>query len=200
MSDIDRLKQENIGGESDLDYKSGVSPLDDTNKKRQPKATRTKPNLEAQSNAIREPSRNYLPDLLETDDLVLPDDEFDWRRDGVQGQVIKWLQLGRYQSGDVIDLHGKRLHEAREIIWEFIEKSMAKGQRNVTIIHGRGERSSPPAQLKSYVGLLLKAHNDVFGFCSAPSELGGSGATLVWLRKSEEAKTDTRERHQSRRG
>ncbi len=156
--------------------------------------------IAARKNATEEPSPNYLRDFLDESSQVTPEHAFQWHREGTQVAVLDRLKLGHYQSGDQIDLHHKSIREAHGLLWSFLSESIAQGHRNVRVIHGKGARSNPPAQLKSYVGQALKEHDDVFAFCTAPPELGGVGSTLVWLRKSEREKEATRERIQSKRG
>ena len=156
--------------------------------------------IAAQKHATSEPSPNYMRDFLDENSQVTPDHIFRWHREGTQMAVLDRLKLGHYSSGDQIDLHRRSIREAHELIWSFLSKAITNGYRNVRIIHGKGAKSNPPAQLKSYVGQVLKEHEDVFAFCSAPVELGGTGTTLVWLRKSEREKEATRERILSKRG
>ncbi len=182
MSDVDKL-------ESTPRIDRPIGPKEPTPKQ-----------LAAQEHAISEPSPNYLRDFLDESSLVMPEHEFQWRRDGTQVAVLDHMKAGQYTSGDEIDLHHKSINEAHVLIWSFLSEAIANGHRNVKIIHGKGVRSRPPAQLKSYVGQVLKEHEDVFAFCTAPTWLGGAGATLIWLRKSEREKEATRERIQSKRG
>ena len=156
--------------------------------------------LAAREKAVTEPPPNYLRDFLDEDSLVKPDHQFKWQREGTQISVFQYLLRGVYESEVIIDLHHRTIKEAHTLIWDFIASAIENRHRNVLIVHGLGEKSTPQARLKSYVGQALVEHDDVFGFCSAPSELGGVGATLVWLRKSEVAKQATRERIQSRQG
>ena len=156
--------------------------------------------IAARIHATQEESPNYLRDFLDEKNQVTPDHQFQWRQDGAQGAVLHQLIHGRYDSHDQLDLHHKTVREAHALLWEFLSRALEQGHRNVSVIHGRGEKSNPPARLKSYVGQVLEEHKDVFAFCSAPPELGGTGATLVWLRKSEADKEATRELIQSRRG
>lgn len=164
-----------------------------------PKAPTPK-QIAAQKHAMSEPSANYLRDFVDERSQVTPDHVFQWHRQGTQIAVLDRLKLGHYSPGDQIDLHHRSIREAHGLIWTFLTNAITNGYRNVRIIHGKGARSNPPAQLKSYVGQVLKEHNDVFAFCSAPVELGGTGSTLVWLRKSERDKEATRERILSKRG
>lgn len=156
----------------------------------------------ARQNAAEPTVRNYLRDYLDDANHVEPDHRFNWNRDGTQRLVVKRLRDGHYQSDAQLDLHFKTIKEAWQLIWDFLEESLEKGLRNVRIVHGKGERVKPPARparMKSYVGQVLQEHLDVFGFCTAEPDQGGSGTTLVWLRKSQEEKDANRERHQSRR-
>ena len=182
MSDVDKLE-----ATPRIDRAAGPKEL-------------TQRQIEAQKHATEEPSPNYMRDFLDESSQVMPDHEFQWHREGTQVAVLDRLKLGHYASGDQIDLHHRSIREAHGLLWSFIAEALENGHRNVRIIHGKGARSNPPAQLKSYVGQVLKEHNDVFAFCSAPSELGGVGTTLVWLRKSERDKEATRERILSKRG
>lgn len=166
-------------------------------------STNTEPTLSqlaSQANAVQARELNYLSDSLDNRFLVSPDKAFDWSEDGQQINVRYGIRLGRYKAGDQLDLHGKRIQQAHKEIWSFLKRSQDRGHQNVTIVHGKGERSNPPAQMKSYVGQVLIEHKDVKAYCSAPEEEGGLGATLIWIRKSDQAKRDNAERHQSRRG
>ena len=139
-------------------------------------------------------------DELDDRFLVSSDHQFQWHKDGTQVLVVKKLQQGNYPPEDTVDLHGKRIYETGELVRQFIEKSIGDRMRTISIIHGRGAKSEPPAQLKSFIGQILPQHPDVLAFCTAPSWMGGTGATLVWLRKSKEDKVETRERISKRLG
>ena len=181
----------------------GVQPLSKRTQRVPTNTALTEPNPRKEAlrqNATLDKPQNYLSEELLDENVVLPDQVFQWRRDGLQSAVVKNLRNGYYQPNQVLDLHHKSIREARELIWDFIESSRESGHRTVSIVHGKGARSNPPARLKSYVGQVLKEHANVFAFCSAPREMGGEGATLVWLKKSENEKLATRERIQSRQG
>lgn len=183
-------------------YGDDVKPLGESNQfesKAGPKPP-TFAEQKRRQNATEEPSPNYLSDGLDPSKLLQPYGVYDWRRDGVQIDVVKRLSLGFYPAENFLDLHGYTIKEAHSAIWMFIKSSIDNGHRSVCLVHGKGIRSNPPAQLKSYVCQVLEQHMDVFAFCVSEKLAGGVGATHVWLRKSEAAKTANRERHQSRRG
>ena len=72
--------------------------------------------------------------------------------------------------------------------------------RCLLILHGKGERSTPRALLKSHVSAWLPQLPAVMAMHSAERRHGGSGALYVLLRKSERKKAENRERHQKRLG
>lgn len=194
--------EKDFNGSLESIYGDGVKPLSASKQfesKAGPKPL-TIGEEQRRKNATEEPSPNYLSDFLDSSDLVKPYDVFEWRRDGVQVDVVKQFILGFYQTGDLLDLHSCSIKEAHSAIWSFIRSSIDNGHRSICIVHGKGLRSKPPAQLKSYVRQVLQQHEDVFAFCVSAKLTGGTGATHVWLRKSEEAKAANRERHQSRKG
>lgn len=74
------------------------------------------------------------------------------------------------------------------------------GYSHLLIVHGRGERSTPPALMKSFVSHWLTQISEVQCAHSAQRLHGGTGAVYVLLRKSAEKKAENRERHQKRLG
>ena len=201
----DSRKNENgrLREESDFEKEmsdDGVKPLPPSGRKTNTTKTKTTPGQEQRRHdAETEIEQNCLRDHLESESRVSPDAEFDWRRDGLQTKVANHFRKGRYKSECQIDLHGNTIKEAHALIWKFLQDAIGRGFRNVTIIHGRGVTSKPAAQMKSYVGQVLKEHKDVYGFCTAEPEDGGKGATWVWLRKSDDEKLETAERISARK-
>lgn len=132
--------------------------------------------------------------------MLKPDDLLEFKRDGVQDGVYRKLRLGKYPIQARLDLHRKTLKEARCAVTQFIRQCMALDIRTMLIVHGRGERSTPPALMKSYVSHWLTQISEVQCAHSAQKMHGGSGAVYVLLRKSAEKKAENRERHQKRLG
>jgi DNA-nicking Smr family endonuclease len=74
-----------------------------------------------------------------------------------------------------------------------------EGLRNLIIVHGKGrEAESHPNIVRSYLARWLTEFDAVQAFCPAQPHHGGSGACYVALRKSSEARLETRERHAKR--
>ncbi|MDO6708859.1 DNA endonuclease SmrA [Photobacterium sp. 1_MG-2023] len=142
------------------------------------------------------------PEYLSLDyaNRVKPDDMLDFKRDGVQDGVIRKLRLGKYDIQARLDLHRKTLKEARDEVLSFLKQCQRMDIRTVLIVHGKGERSNPPALMKSYLATWLIQISDVMGYHSALRQHGGNGALYVMLKKSPERKLENRERHQKRQG
>ncbi|MBY6197667.1 DNA endonuclease SmrA [Vibrio hangzhouensis] len=140
------------------------------------------------------------PEYLSIDyaPMVKPDDIIEFKRDGVQEGVYRKLRLGKYPLQAKLDLHRKTLKEARDEVVKFLQQCMRMDIRTVIIVHGRGERSNPPAMMKSFLAHWLTQIKDVQCVHSAQRFHGGSGAVYVMLRKSQEKKLENRERHQKR--
>ncbi|MDX1692587.1 MAG: DNA endonuclease SmrA [Ketobacteraceae bacterium] len=135
--------------------------------------------------------------LLTTEyvEMVDPHDVLAFKRPGVQDGVYRKLRLGKYDIEAVLDLHRKSVQQAREEVFEFIKACLANSIRTVMILHGKGERSDPPALLKSYVNKWLPELDAVMAYHSAQLRHGGSGALYVLLRKSDYQKVQNRIKH-----
>jgi len=125
----------------------------------------------------------------------------EYKANGVQEGVYRKLRLGKYSSEAVLDLHRKTLQQARQEVFEFIRDGYRVGLRTVMILHGKGERSNPPALLKSYVNKWLPSLPEVMAFHSAQKKDGGAGAMYILLKKNEQHKQQNREHFmRTRRG
>lgn len=136
---------------------------------------------------------------LEHASMLKPEDLIEFKRDGVQDGVYRKLRLGKYPIQARLDLHRNSLKEARDALVKFLKQCIQMDIRSVLIVHGRGEKSNPPALMKSYLANCLTQIKDVQCVHSAQAFHGGTGAVYVMLRKSSEKKLENRERHQKRR-
>lgn len=142
------------------------------------------------------------PEYLSIDfaPMLKPDDIIEFKRNGVQEGVFRKLRLGKYPVQARLDLHRKTLKQARDEVVNFLRQCMRMDIRTVLIVHGRGEKSNPPAMMKSYVANWLHQIQDVQCAHSAQRFHGGSGAVYLLLKKSTDKKSENRERHQKRLG
>lgn len=128
---------------------------------------------------------------------VKPNDFVEWKLDGVQPNVFRTFKQGGYEIQKTLDLHKVGIERARVLVSNLIDRCIDLDYRCVRILHGRGEKSNPPAELKSHVLHWLRQHKDVIALSSAPNQLGGTGAVLVKVRKGRKAKQLNRERYGS---
>lgn len=173
---------------------SGVAPL-----KQPPKVLPPPGVLRTRRRAVATPVTTVTDDpnklTLGHVPEVQPVDTLAWKKDGVQERVFKKLRQGKYAIQGDLDLHRKTVKEARVAVYDFLQLGLAKGWRTVSIAHGRGERSSTPARIKSYVAAWLRDAPEVIAFHSAQRKHGGTGAVYVMLRKSDSKREENRERH-----
>lgn len=175
---------------------SGVKPIKQKTVSSEPKSGEpTEAQLARRESAVREETKDA--NLLTTEyvEMVGPHDLLEYKRPGVQDGVYRKLRLGKYDTEAVLDLHRKSVQEAREEVFNFISTCMRHSLRTVMILHGKGERSDPPALLKSYVNKWLPDLEAVMAYHSAQKRHGGTGAVYVLLRKSDYDKTQNRIKH-----
>ncbi|WP_413111928.1 DNA endonuclease SmrA [Thaumasiovibrio sp. DFM-14] len=151
---------------------------------------------QAAAQTLSESTPEYLS--INYANMVKPDDHLAFKRDGVQEGVFKKMRLGKYEIQGRLDLHRRTLKQARDEVLTFLRQCQRMDVRQVIIVHGKGEKSNPPAMMKSYVAAWLQQISDVMCYHSAMRQHGGTGAVYVLLKKSAEKKLENRERHQKR--
>lgn len=151
-----------------------------------------------QSSAVR--AKEEITDTASSSfvNMVKPNDILEFKRPGIQPYVLQKLRKGEYVEADYIDLHGKTIEHAYEIVMKFIGFAKKHEFRTILIIHGKGERSNPKALMKSHVAHWLKQIPEVMAYHSAPVWKGGVGALYVILKKSDKASIINREIYQKR--
>ena len=78
--------------------------------------------------------------------IVDPNEVLSWKTPGAQPYLLRKLKNGEYREADFIDLHGKTIDEAYEIVRAFIRHAKQEEFRCVLIIHGKGSRQVKKAQ------------------------------------------------------
>ena len=112
---------------------------------------------------------------------MAPEAIFSWSQPSTSSR-LRELKQGKMHIESVVDLHGYTLAEAGAVLAEQLAGWTACGMRVTRLIHGKGSVQSPSI-IKAHIPLWLQGHRSVLAYCSAPRHLGGSGATLVLLRK-----------------
>ena len=78
----------------------------------------------------------------------------------------------------VLDLHSFQPRDVKELVLEYLAACIERGIYEVRIIHGKGI-----GNLQRTVHSILSKHPEVVSFAQASEAFGGSGATIVHLRK-----------------
>ncbi len=111
-------------------------------------------------------------------------EELSYLKDGVAPRVLRNLKRGQYSIRDEIDLHQMTEAVARAAMKEFLDESLRDDRLCVKIIHGKGLRSRAAGPvLKRMVDGVLRRRADVIAFSSAKAAEGGTGATVVLLKR-----------------
>jgi len=114
-------------------------------------------------------------------------------REGVSDRQLRDLASGVPPPEERIDLHGTRADAAPPILEKRFASARARGLRTTLIVHGYGKRAGPGGEentpvLKSRLPEWLTTPplaQHVLAFAPAPARLGGAGATIVLLSKTE---------------
>ena len=108
-------------------------------------------------------------------------------RSGVSDKQLRALARGEPAPEERIDLHGLRAEGGDRILAARLASARQRGLVCVAVIHGRGQNSpTGEAVLRDQLPRWLQsspAAKSVLAFAPAPPKLGGSGATLVLLRR-----------------
>lgn len=145
-------------------------------KRRKPKAT-PRSRIADERAALKE---SLLPPPPDAD--IDTGEGHEYKRPGVQDAVLRKLRRGTYRVDAELDLHGLTRDKAHAEFKSFLAESRALGARCVRIIHGKGHNSGNrgPVIKQSLKSWLRR--DEVLAYASAPTNQGGSGATLVLLR------------------
>lgn len=108
-------------------------------------------------------------------------EELLYLRPGYQPGLLRRLRRGHYSIADTIDLHHMDVATARQVLLDFIERSLRGHRSCVRVVHGKGLRSRNLPKLKMMTGRELRRHPRVIAFASCRPVDGGTGATTVLL-------------------
>ena len=109
----------------------------------------------------------------------------------LEPRVKRRLRRGQIDIDATIDLHGMRQHEAREALQRFVLARVARGDRTVLVITGKGMRQAEGAEgmergvLRAMLPVWLRDPGltpYIAGWDVAAQPHGGAGAFYVRLR------------------
>ncbi len=98
---------------------------------------------------------------------------------------MRQLKRGTIRISQELDLHGFLKDEALVQLEQFVAAACSRGQQAVLVITGKGINSPEGPVLQGAVAGWLRSEGKglIAEFSSAPRELGGSGAFVVFLKK-----------------
>lgn len=118
-----------------------------------------------------------LPGEIQTGEEML------YARPGLPAKVMRKLRRGQYAIENECDLHGLNAEQAKHLLVEFIDESLATGSRCVRVVHGKGLGSGPAGPvIKPLVGSYLRHRAEVLAYVTTLPAHGGSGAVYVLLK------------------
>lgn len=134
-------------------------------------------------------------DFFSTANMIFVDplDNISYKTPGLQYGVFRKLKSGEYLPQGGIDLHNHTIEKAYVKVRKAVLNAFKNDIRCLLIVHGKGEFSTPKALLKSYVAHWLKMMPEVLAYHTAMPYHGDKGATYVLIKKSDQARIDTRE-------
>jgi DNA mismatch repair protein MutS2 len=99
---------------------------------------------------------------------------------GAQGPPsrVRWEVASRTAAPDRIELIGRRVEEALELLDKYLDDAVLGGHREVRIIHGSGS-----GRLRGAIGKFLDSHPHVESHRLEEERPGGRGVTLALLRE-----------------
>lgn len=98
---------------------------------------------------------------------------------------LRQVRRGGIRIDLQLDLHGLTRDEAVEALERFIRGAYNRGQKGVLVITGKGNNSPGEPVLRGAVATWLRdvGKTMVSEFVAAPSDMGGTGAFVVFLKE-----------------
>ncbi len=116
---------------------------------------------------------------------VRRDEEISQEKPRSASSRMRQFKRGTIRLSGELDLHGFLRDEALTKLEHFVSSAYARGREAVLVITGKGINSPDGPVLQGAVAAWLREQGKrmVAEFATAPRDLGGSGAFIVFLRK-----------------
>lgn len=128
----------------------------------------------AQSEALTLKTTVSISDIVKAEDVLV------FAQSGLSKQQFQQLKNGQLTIDTELDLHGYTVDQSLLTLEQFFNQAREHQYRCLRIVHGKGREK---ALLKNATVAFLQAQNDILAYHSAPPFLGGTGATLVLLKR-----------------
>lgn len=110
----------------------------------------------------------------------------------LEKNILRKIQKKRIKISASLDLHGNNIIDSKKMVYDFVNYNFENNQRLLLIITGKGKRLFVEDRWKG-TGVLkekipvwltsLALSEKIVWFDHAPSNMGGEGAFLVYLKK-----------------
>jgi DNA-nicking Smr family endonuclease len=169
---------------------SGVTPLDDKNRRVAPRAAIEPARRVDRGAAPEDTTMEHLRVLVdEGSTFEVTDDgrRVEGHRVDVPAEFVRRLRRGGFPIDGTLDLHGRTESESKKALEAFLRDKRARGERCVLIVHGKGSHSPAGVGiLRGEMSAWLSqgpASAHVAAFTTALESDGGEGAVYVLLRR-----------------
>ena len=110
----------------------------------------------------------------------------------IEKNILKKIQKGKLKISASLDLHGSNISDSKKLVYDFVNYNSQNDKRVLLIITGKGKRLFVEDEWKG-TGILktkipiwltsLALSKKIVWFDHAPSNMGGEGAFIVYLKK-----------------
>jgi len=158
------------------------------------KKNKIKPVNQLKTKEKVEPLYEQTVEQTSLEDIEILDKKFELSNN-LDPNFIKKIKKGKKKIQGSLDLHGLRVHEAKKEVFKFVKINFEKKKRLLLIITGKGKRLGVEdgwrgegvlkELLPAWLGSILIS-KFILWYISAPKDLGGYGAYIVYLKKFKE--------------
>ena len=110
----------------------------------------------------------------------------------LEKNILRKIQKGKLKISASLDLHGSNISDSKKLVYDFVNYNSQNDKRVLLIITGKGKRLFVEDEWKG-TGILktkipiwltsLALSKKIVWFDHAPSNMGGEGAFIVYLKK-----------------
>jgi len=110
----------------------------------------------------------------------------------LEKNILRKIQKKRLRISASLDLHGNNITDSKKMVYDFVNHNFQNNQRLLLIITGKGKRLFVEDRWKG-TGVLkekipvwltsLALSKKIVWFDHAPSNMGGEGAFLIYLKR-----------------
>ena len=110
----------------------------------------------------------------------------------LEKNILRKIQKGKLKISASLDLHGSNISDSKKLVYDFVNYNSQNDKRVLLIITGKGKRLFVEDEWKG-TGILktkipvwltsLALSKKIVWFDHAPTNMGGEGAFIVYLKK-----------------